>query len=333
MATGAFSFKRFLKRCCSFVCVFLMACGALSPAVAAPSGSATCVPPDKVVNPYAAQSRSLVTALYRDYRSNFSNLFIDKQKAFSQLVETVRHSSDQRDFAYDGKQMVRVTITYLDPILVQYILLNEALVNKNTEESSVFETELGDTFTKLVNRQELLFVITFAASSYNAQAYGSNLLTVSLPVAQLRLFNTGNLSVLPMHFDHSLDENIIISRGPISGVVGYPISIISQNNCMELMDQWTTSLTLDVSPVKVNNLEFQSQFWRIRYTPLMQDNIQQSVNNALPIPVTNINQLNSTDQPPTPFWNPGANDNTDWNVYWENMSRYLWEVFLTEINR
>jgi hypothetical protein len=83
----------------------------------------------------------------------------------------------------------------------------------------------------------------------------------------------------------------------------------------------------------VNTMEFKSQFWRIRYTPLMQDNVQPAVNNALSTPITNINQLNPTDQPPTPFWNPGSNDITNWNVYWENMSRYLWEIFLTEINR
>jgi hypothetical protein len=331
VATGVFSFNRFLSRCCLLVCIFLVACGLIQmPPASLPSGSATCPPP---VNPYAVQSRSSVIGLYRDYRSNFSNLNVDKQKAFSQLVEAIQHSSDQRDFAYDNKQMVRITITYLDPVLVQYILLNDALVNKNGEEAGVFETELGNTFNKLANRQELLFVVILTTSHYDPQAYGGNLLTVSLPVAELRLFNTGNINVSPTHFDHSLDEKIIISRGPISGVVGYPISVITQNNCAELMDQWTTSLTLDVSAVTVNTMKFDSQFWRIGYTPLMQDNAQPVVNNALPTPITDINQLSPTEQPPTPFWNPSSNDITDWNVYWETMSRYLWEVFLTEINR
>lgn len=331
MAAGVVSFNWCLSRGYTFICVFLIACEQiLPPAASAPSGSATCVPE---VNPYAVQSRSTVKGIYRDYRSNFSNLFVDKQRAFSQLVEMAQHSSDQRDFAFDNTQMVRITITYLDPVLVQYILLNDALVNKSGEDASVFETELDNALARLVNRQELLFVITMTSSHYDPQAYGGGLLTVNLPVAQLKLFNTGNLSVLPTHFDHSLDEKIIISRGPISGVIGYPISIMSQNNCIKLMDQWTTSLTLDVSSVTLNTMDFQSQFWRIGYTPVMPDNAQPVMNNAQPTPITNINQLNPTDQPPTPFWNPGANDITNWNIYWETMSRYLWNIFLTEINR
>lgn len=334
MATGVFLFNKFWVRCCSCICVFLVACEQFGgPSASSPAGLATCVPPDKVVNPYTLQSQTAVQGLYQDYRNNFNSLGSDQRKAFSLLAESVQQSSDYRDFVVNGTQTVRITITYLDPLLVQYILLTDALVNKYGEDASVFNADLGRTMTNVANRQELLFVITITESSYDPQAYGSSMVTVNLPVAQLTLFNTGAISVPPTHYDHNLDETIIISRGPASGVVGYPISIISQNNCAQIMDQWTTSLTLDVSSVIVSGTDFKSQFWRILYTPFTQNNDQSIVNRVIPTPLTDPSLIRQVNQPPQ-FLNSDSYTNTaNWNIYWENMSRHVLEVFFTELNR
>ncbi len=335
MVTGFFSFNKFWVRCFLCLCVFLVACEQLQMSSApSPSGLATCVPPDEVVNPYTLQSQTAVQGLYQDYRNNFNNLSVDQRKAFSLLAASAQQSSDYRDFTINGTQTVRITITYLDPLLIQYILLNDALVNKYGEDANVFNADLGRAMTNIASRQELLFVITITASSYDPQAYGSSLLTVYLPVAQLTLFNTGTISVPPTHYDHNLDETIIISRGPAYGVVGYPISIISQNNCAQIMDQWTTSLTLDVSSVIVSGVDFKSQFWRILYTPFTQNNDEPLVNQIIPTPLTDPNLIRQVNQPPQPFSTPDSYTTAaNWNIYWESMSRHLSEVFFAELNR
>jgi hypothetical protein len=136
------------------------------------------------------------------------------------------------------------------------------------------------------------------------------------------------MRVIPTHDDHILEENIDITHGPISGIVGYPIAVLSQEQCVWITDEYTTTLTLDVPRVLLGTTEFGSQFWSIPYRSLvMQDNSQPSLtydNNY-------INPISDLEKPPTPNWKPNAEtDDTNWSLYWEQMGRYLWHLVITE---
>ncbi len=309
--------------------------------VSSSSGLPSCVPSSQGMNPYSSPSQTNVEQIYQDYRNNFDRYLQDRQAAFLHLAEVTRQSSDYMDFVLADKRMVRVMITYLDPLLIQYIVLNNVLdpsngINKNIDD---FKTELKTVTDKIAQREELLFVVTITAPTYYEQAYGDNVLKIILPIDKLALFNAGTVTVYPRHYDRNLAENVDISHGPAMGVVGYPISVLGQNGCIGVLDQWTTSLTLDLPSVAVGSANFDKPFWKILYSPpsLQDDNHSVTyVNNQLSTLQSNdyINRMSRKDQPPLPFSNINSAVNSAiQQTYWEDMGRYLWGVFLTEIYR
>jgi hypothetical protein len=62
-------------------------------------------------------------------------------------------------------QIARVTITYLSPELVAYIVLNDYL-SKN-DQSKTFDEELQNMLNEMGGRNELFFFVTIMAPNYN----------------------------------------------------------------------------------------------------------------------------------------------------------------------
>jgi len=264
----------------------------------------------------------------------YSNRFTDpgtaRQNALAQLGKNTEHWSDEVNLAVDDTHMVRITVTYLDPVLIQYLVLNYLLNDSNLSANvNDLNSELMTTMNRLGGRNEMLFIVTITSPFYSEQAYNATVLTVRMPTELMGLVSAADIRVTPVHEDHILDENIDITHGPVSGILGFPLAVLNQTQCIWVVDQWTNSLTLDIPTIVLGTTTFNAPFWNIPYRALvMEDN-----NPALPAldPNFDWNRTTPVESPPTPSWIPNSQiDNTNRTQYWEDMGRYLWNFVITE---
>lgn len=322
--------RHFFCRCFLGACLaFISACGTTTQTEIVPPPQPTCISTVPNTNPYLTHRISGALTIYENYKLGLINLEIAKQDALDQLGKNTEHWSDRADIAIDENQMVRVVITYLDPVLIQYIVLNQALDYLNAQnDPAAFDNELRTVMGNLGNRNELLFIVTITAPFYREQAFNNTVLTVDIPIEQMSLISTADMSVRPTHEDHILDEAIDITHGPVYGIMGFPIAVFDQTQCVWIMDQFTTTLTLEVPNVILGATTFGTQYWSIPYIPLVGEN------DIHPIPTMDPTfdpaRNSIIEAPPTPNWNPNAKvDNTNWHLYWEDMGRHIWNVVIT----
>lgn len=278
-------------------------------------------------NPYQIYQspHHYIEEIFVDYRDN--SLLNTKQDALMQLGKSMKHWSDYKNITNGDKPMIRVSITYLDPVLVQYIILNNVLSKGQLNEVNI-NTTINDEMGKLAQRDRLLFLVTITSPIYSEQAYGGINLNVKVPIENLVLVNSSGMKTIPLNYDHILTENIDISQGPVYGIVGYPVSVVSGENCVAFIDQWTTSFTLDLDSISLSNKPSDPLFWYIPYQPL----ITQTEEHLIP----NIDQsyngrLEKNGKPPVPNMISNAVlDETSSRYYWEEMGRYFWYILIGE---
>jgi len=327
------SFNRCLVSTCLGTWLIVSAC--ISNPTETPSVLPTCVSTTPEANPYLTHPETKARDIYSN---SVNSLGTSRQDALFQLGQNMEHWSAQVDIVNDSTHMVRVTVTYLDPALIQYIVLNH-LINEPDYLSSVvnlplnvmsFDFELDKVMQHLGERNEMLFIVTITSPFYSTQAFNSTDLTVKLPIEQMTLSSASNMQVKPTHFDHILNESMDITQGPVSGIVGYPIAILQkQDQCALVIDQWTNTLTLDIPSIKLGSASSAQKFWNIPYRSL----VMQSDIHPTPTydPYALYNPINRLGEPPTPNWTPiPSYDNTNWQLYWENMGRYVWGLVITE---
>jgi hypothetical protein len=327
------AFHRFLFSSSLGICFFITAC-ATTVNTPIPASQSICISPTPEINPYF--SHPILPEVTNIYSKILTDPAGARQDALSQLGKNAQHWSDQVNIATDDTHMVRIMITYLDPVLIQYIVLNDVLNSYipgiNTPESNDYlNYRISNALQKLGQRNEFLFLVTITSPFYREQAYNNAVLTVRLPIEQLALVSTADVRVTPVHEDHILDENMDITHGPIHGIVGFPLAIQTKTECLKVIDEFTTTLTLDVPSVTLgnNNAPFGVQFWHIPFQPLVAEK------DIHPTPTYDpyyaSNPVNPLATPPTPYWEPNAQtDHTDWTAYWNDMGRYIWNVVIAE---
>jgi len=332
-----FSFvHRVLTKLILLLFVFVVPACEILPTLPAPvSGMPTCVPATTDANPYihAIEEPSSQSSTVRDlYILSFMDLVGARQKALVQLGGNAEHLSDRVDLASNDTNMVRITITYLDPVLIQYIVLNHLLNRPDRTTDPVgtedFDQQLKEIMKNLGGRNEMLFLVTITSPFYRAQAYNSNVLTVQIPIKEMILINGSDREVEPTHADYVLGENIDITHGPVSGIVGYPIAVMEHDQCMGITDQWTTTFNLKIPRIKLGEHEFDTRIWIIPYRSLVMQDDSSLVPTYDPRMMTPVGKL---DSPPIPSWTPNAQvDTTNWTTYWEDMGRYIWNYVVNE---
>ena len=310
--------------------LFNSACGFIpSPE---PSTPPTCTAPRQDMNPYL--SNEIAPDVKGIFEKSLNDLGSARQAALFQLGQNMEHWSAQVDVVNDTLHMVRVTVTYLDPVLIQDVMLNYILndpaylANLSTSPMNMtsFEFQLQNTLEQLGARNELLFIVTISSPFYREQAYNSTDLTVNLPIAQMALNSASNTQVMPTHFDRVLSESMDIHQGPVSGIVGYPLALLIRNQCNVVIDQYTNSLTLDIPLITLGGTLYQQKFWSIPIQAL----VLQS--DTLPTPTHDPyainNPISKLTAPPTPNITPTPA--TIWQSYWEEMGRYIWDVVINQ---
>lgn len=312
------------------LCLFTTACQPASvPAPARPQP--TCISNTPESNPYIMHPQEGPANIFRDYKNGLITYDDARQKALSQLGINVKHWSDKVDLAADEYNMVRIMVTYLDPALIQYIVLNHTLATASIPTD--FDLELKSRVAKLGERNEMLFIITVTSPFYREQAFNANVLTVRIPIEEMALISASDVRVFPTHEDQTLDELIDITHGPVFGIVGYPFAIQHQdqglNSCLWIIDQWSNTLVLEVPSVTLGATKFERPFWNIPYRPLVMET------NSSPIatfdPFYDTSRLSRLEEPPTPTWAPNAQtDESNWKMYWEDMGRFIWNAVIME---
>lgn len=303
------------------------------PAEAAPIP--TCISPTTEANPYFSPSPLGAVSIYNEFKTNAASLENTRLKAFSLLGKYTEHWSSFLDLSVSDSQTVRITVTYIDPVLFQYMALNNILSNSWYIDQSAFQSDLVRVMQNLRERNELLFVFTITASSYEGQA--NNTLSVNLSIRDMELVNSRNTRVRPTQTDPALGETIQLGRGPVSGIVAYPISLFMENSCTWLMDQGNTTLTLSIPEVSVGVVTYNSLSWSIPYRAIVpQDTTIMVVNTPYPTFDANsdLARIKQPTTPPSPGRMPNPNvDDLNKKNYWEDMGLYLWGYIIPRLYR
>ena len=246
-----------------------------------------------------------------------------------QLGENIKQWSDYKDVRVDDQHAIRISITYLDPILIQYVLLNYALTYPNySMTQQQFESQITNAMKELENLNEVLFMVTVTSPGY------ADGLPVKIPIRNLRLTNASGMKMPHTHHAPMLDQQVDITRETLHGIVGYPVSVSLQNgNCTGIMDQWTNDLALDFEPPLETNSPYANISWNISLKSLVSILPQ---NTSHPVPTMDstydINRFSIAIAPPTLNWSNTQASDSDSKFYWEEMGRYIWSEVLMEIN-
>lgn len=305
--------KVFITSCLGVFILVSSACGPMptnTPSQAIPTCTSASLP-----NPYRLHPPpNQVTNIFSNYKSNAAIYDNVRQDAFIQLGKSIKQWSDYEDVMIDGRT-VRITITYLDPMLVQFVVLNEALLPPNNlMDQNWFNGQIQTAMDRLANRNEIMFMVAISSPLYE------NAIPVQIPIASLELISTSGRRASPTHYDPILGERNDVSQKPVHGYVGYPVSLLLPGGCTGVVDQWTTSLKLDYKASLAQDHPFYSLFWNIPYESLVV--IQ---GNSHPVPTINPlidkGRYSKSNTPPPP--DMLTNDDSA-NDYWEEMGRYIW---------
>lgn len=318
-----FIHRVFIQTCLGGIMFFSLAC-ATTVAVTEIPPSTSCILPS--LNPYHLHPPpNQVTNIFSNYKSG-SVYEIARQEAFVQLGENIEQRSDYKDVRIDSQHMVRISITYLDPILIQYVLLNYAFTHPNYNMTQQqFESQITNAMQELENLNEVLFMVTVTSPDY---AEG---LPVKIPIGNLKLMNASGMKMSPTHHAPILEQQVDITRETLHGIVGYPVSVLQNRNCTGVMDQWTTDLALDFEPLLEANSPYANISWNISLKSLVSIVAQ---NNSYSAPTMDLvydtTRFTIATAPPTPNWSNTQVSDKDSEFYWEEMGRYIWsEVLMT----
>jgi hypothetical protein len=155
----------------------------------------------------------------------------------------------------------------------------------------------------------------------------SKAISVQMPVNEMKLTNSSNITVPTNHDDHSLNEHIPL-RGVFSGYVTFQMTVKIGENCALLLDPtWDNSISVNAPNLNVNEVDYGSQTWTIRYKPLIKmDTSTGSPDYAYPS-IVNFDDLSPSADAPTPLNLPGTTSGY-WEGYWQLMARYVWKQVL-----
>jgi len=288
----------------------------------------SCAPENNV---YTDENQALVESIYQSalvpsqavYSGNRLNA---QYQALMFLRDEVRRWSSFNDISVSASQFARITLTHVSPELVQVIILNQYLSNPVAISQETFHLLLTEEMEQISQRDEFFFLVTLTASQYDPSATNDNMLILDIPIKDMILVNAGDLRVSPSHDDHPIDQEIILSREHLSGYIAYPMAVQIGDTCEQVLESlWNTTITISLSELFVNGTQYEHQLtWSIKYHPLVDLGVEAGSPGS-PIPVGfDQSRLFPMAVPPNLEGNRISTDIAYWDLYWENMARYVW---------
>jgi hypothetical protein len=249
-----------------------------------------------------------------------------RHAAFKVLGHQAQRWSDFVDVKLSDADVVRITITYLSPQLIETILLNDLLQNHDImDPPELFKANMLKRLTRTRNRSEVLFLITITSTRYKSGPNGEPVISVHIPLKSLILTNSSNQNANTKRGDNSIDQFIQLAHGPVSGIIGYQMTVKNGNNCSYLLDpQVNNTISIHLEELEINGIKRDPQTWTIRYQSLLGVDgldVKPQYVDINPIPE---HWIPSSDAP-QPVVDIPVTITEVWNPYWEAMGRYLWE--------
>ena len=243
-----------------------------------------------------------------------------KNEAFTLLRDRVQRWSSSNDIPVGDQDVVRITLTYISPELLQIIILNHQL-NQLILSKEQFKTNLENELKEIAKREELIFLITMTFSRYDQNETEENMVVLNFPIKDMALINSGDQHIKANHFDPPLEHEIVISRGPLSGYIAFPMRVAEGENCFQVLEhRWNTTLTANLDGVKVKGDNYIHPLtWFVKYHSLVEigdGTIPLSTILAAPSNIT------TDHQPPPPERNRPSNQEDD--NYWGKMAIHIW---------
>ncbi len=294
--------------------LFLVSC--TSQSTQSTSAVPTCVSTNPNVNRYYTYHETMAGVVYQQYATGMLSLEAAQLLAFDYLQKIVKRWSAYSDIIITDGIGARITVTYLSPDLIQYAVLNHILYHNHAVND--FKQEVQRELAQLGQRNEMIFFMLIEAMPNTNQLDNNHQIIIDIPIQQMALTNSSNLSVYPTHGDHVLDETILVTNNPVSGYLAYPFSVIQNEQCIWVMDElYNNTVTLDVPFLTVNGEQLGRQFWSIPYEPLVKLTTVDSTPESMPTTspydsiITPISVINEQD-------------------YWQKISRYIWHHIILE---
>jgi hypothetical protein len=297
--------------------VFLAACG---PTSAAASGSSQpCTPTTPGANVYRGE---ILTQVRELSLINSADPISARNEALRLLVDRVKRWSASVDIPVDNGNIIRITLTYLSPELMQIIILNHRLY-RNTTPGIDIEQTIRTKMNEVANREEHIFLMTVTYSAYDPPSTPEiNRVTLNIPIEELTLVNSRNAHIHALDVDPPLRQDIIASREPLSGYIAFPIGVGSTENCMQVLEYLrNTIINVSVGRVIINGTDYAHQLaWSVKYHPLV------DMDNGLITPRV----PNPPFQSDVPINHPPPNPVTGnlseqvEAVYWQEMTLHVW---------
>lgn len=190
---------------------------------------------------------------------------VPSQGAFLFLFEETFRASDIKTIKFDNFDEITIIITFLSPKLLQAAFLNDFIYHN--ELSTDFESKMFSAIAKTVQRQELLFLVTVTGIHRESL---SSTHSVTIPIKQLLLTNASDLYIRPAHDEHNLTQTYYTNQDPESGILGYPIGVMINNQCIWVLDPiYNTNIVIGIDALKVDNVDNGPHTWSIPYTSLL----------------------------------------------------------------
>jgi len=302
------------------LCVLGVFSTACVPTPAAASGNSPCTPSTPGANPYRNEILEQVREVYLRGPANLSSV---RNEAFTLLVDQVKRWSSTVDVQLDNGNVIRITLTYVGPGLMQLIILNHQLNQNALPAIDVFEQILQNQMYEVANREEHVFLATVTYSNYGSPtAPEINRVTLNIPMDELALVNSRNRRITVYHVDPPLRQEIVTSLGSSSGYVAFPIGVGSPENCAQVLEHnWDTIINVNIPRVIINGTDSAHPLaWSISYHPLL-DMQNGRITPRVPNAVLQ-NGIPIDHQPPPP--RRGIPVETEVQSYWEQMALHVW---------
>lgn len=302
------------------LCVLGMFSSACVPTSAAASGNSPCTLSTHGANPYRSEILAQVRELFLRSSVDLINV---RNESYTLLVDQVKRWSNSVDVQVDNGNVIRMTLTYISPELMQLIILNH-LLNKNTLPAmDAFEQTLQGQMYKVADREEYVFLMTVTYSSYGSSTTPEiNRVTLIVPMGELALVNSNNKRASAFHIDPPLRQEIIPSLGPSAGYITFPLGVGSPENCAQVLERnWNTVINVNIPRVTINGTDSAHPLaWSIKYHSLV------DMDNGRIIPhvpnATFQNGILVNHQPPPP--RRGVPVELEVPSYWELMALHVW---------
>lgn len=311
--------------------MLLGACKALPFQPSTTVSECTAAPGTSMPNVYNIKPEQWVLDIYNyaklsDVNSPNEKFNGARYAAFRILGHQVNRWSDYVDMEVSPNDVVRITITYLSPQLIETILLNEVLLKHEISDTlDGFNEKILVGLSRSGSLDEILFLVTITATRYSKGPNGEPAITVDIPIENMTLTNSSNQTFGTKRDDHSIDQFIQLSHGPVSALIGYPMTVQNGSNCSLMLDpQVNNTISIHLEGLEINGLPHDPQTWTIRYKSLLGEGgpgVNPDYRDGAPIPDYWV----PSQQAPNIISNIPNTVKEAWDPYWEKMACYIWD--------